>query len=322
MSKNNESKKNVSTGGFIVAIVVIVLAVVVAIAVLFEDQFYVKVESYEQAVMFTFGTVDETPLSTGLHWRLPYPFQHVEKVNVETERKVQLGFVSAKDGKRDHIESDALILTKSGNLVDLEAEINYYINDVVDYVINIEDQEETVKDAAEATLKRVVGSYSLDDVLTTKKAEMTAEVYKELQELLDFYKLGVKISRVQFIRILNPLKVREAFESVEAAKQDSGIVVEQAEGYRNKVIPEARGQVSKIINAAQAYAIERKNQAEGEISEFDQLLAKYKTSKKVTRKRLYLETMEEILPGIKKVIVDGKGNNVNLMNLGNVGGQK
>jgi modulator of FtsH protease HflK len=303
------------TFGFFVGVGVLGLAGIVLLVLVFQNQFWVKIESYERGVRFNLGKVEKEPLTPDLYLRLPYPFQHIEIVNAETERLVQLGF-EMKGTEKIHLEQDALILTKNGNIVDLEAVVNYTISDIVDYVLYVEDQEETVRDASEAVIKSVVGKYSINDILTDKKSGITRQAHEELQELLNSYKLGIKITRVQFVRILNPLKVRDAFESVESAKQDSAIAVEQAEGYRNKVVPEARGKVAQLMREAEGYALERVAKAEGDVELFNQLYEKYRVSKRVTRKRLYLETMEEILPGKKKVLVDEKGSTVNLLNLG------
>jgi membrane protease subunit HflK len=292
------------------------------VILLFENQLYTKVESYERAVRFTLGKAEEQALGPGFHWRLPDPFQKVIVVNAATERKVQLGFRVSADSGRVHHDRDALILTRGGNLVDIEAEVNYHIENLVNYVLFVEDPDETIADVSEAAFKTVVGSYSVEDILTNKKALITAETQRLMQEILDYYQMGVRVSRVQLIKVLNPLKVREAFESVESAKQDSSISVEQALGYRNEVVPKARGEAGSLVTGAEAYAIKRIAEAEAETAAFNALLEKYRGARKVTRKRLYLETMEEVLPGKKKFIVDPKSQGLHLLPLGSTGGQR
>ncbi len=285
----------------------------------FQKSFFVIVESYEKAVVFNLGVVDPEPLGEGPHMRLPYPIQDIVTVDVEKDRKITLGFEevnSRKGSYTQHNAKDALVLTADANIVDVEAVINYKIHDPVTYITKVEEPEETIKDAAESALKTVVGLYRTDDILTEKKAEIAEEVLKKLQEILNRYDLGVEISRVQLVKVLNPKEVREAFESVESAKQDSAISVEKALGYQNKEVPKARGYAIKTIKAAEAFALTRIAEAQGNVAEFTEIYKKYRTSKKVTRKRLYLETMEEVLPKVKKFIVDDQGSQLNLLNLG------
>jgi len=315
--KRSLREKSESSLGFFFGLGILGVLVLGIVILVFEGQFYTRVESYEKAVSFIFGKVEKQPLATGFHWRMPFPLQHIEVVNVETERKVQLGFrMGEGDSGRVHLEREGLVLTKNGNILDVEAEINYHISDVVNYVIQVEDPEATVQDAAESAFRTIMGQYTINDVLTDKKSDITSKSHKRMQSILDSYKMGVIISRVQFIKVLNPLQVRDAFESVEAAKQDSAISVENAMSYQNKMIPEARGKAVQDIRAAEAYANKRMSLAKGEVELFNQLYDSYRISKRVTRKRLYLETMEEVLPGKKKFIVDKQGSTINLLDLG------
>ncbi|MGL1903790.1 MAG: FtsH protease activity modulator HflK [Fibrobacterales bacterium] len=285
----------------------------------FQKSFFVIVESYEKAVVFNLGVVDPVPLEEGPHMRLPYPIQDIILIDVEKDRKITLGFEESdsEDAHTNrHKPKEALVLTADANIVDVEAVINYKINDPVTYVTKIEEPEETIRDASESALKAVIGLYNTDDILTEKKAEIADEVFKELQKVLDKYDMGISIQRVQLVKVLNPKEVREAFESVESAKQDSAISVEKALGYQNKEVPKARGYATKTIKGAEAYAITRIAEAEGNVAEFKEIYAKYKGAKAVTKKRLYLEAMEEVLPDVKKFIVDGNGSQLNLLNLG------
>jgi membrane protease subunit HflK len=303
--------------GNLLSLLILAVIGMIAIVIIFENSFFTQIQSYEKGVLFTFGKASSKPVPTGLQWHLPYPFQHIEVVNVEKERVVQIGFrMDEATTNRTYMPREALVITSDGNLVDMEVEANYHINNIHDYVLNVENPDQVVQVSTEAALKSIIGQYTLDEILTVKKFEATTEVKERLQKLLDFYNVGVTITRVQFIKVLNPLKVREAFESVESAKTDSSISVEQALAYRNKVIPEARGLAEKKIKGAEAYAISRISKAEADTMVFNSLVRNYRNSKEVTRKRLYLETLEEVLPGKKKVIVDAKGNTLNLLNLG------
>jgi membrane protease subunit HflK len=301
--------------------VLIILAALFLIAsfisfLVYQSHFYTEIQSYEKGVLYTLGKASRTPLEPGPHWHLPAPIQRVDVVNVSADRRIQIGFrTSPNSTERKHIDEEALVLTRAGNLVDIEVEINYDISDVVDYVLNVQTPEETIRDAAESALKTIIGTQDVNDILTDKKSNIIAEIHQEIQEILNNYRIGVKISRVQIIRALNPLKVREAFESVESARKDSAIVVEEAIAYQNKELPDARAEAIRMKKEAEAYKVQRMKKAQAETEEFNSLLQNVKGSKSITKKRLYLETLEEVLPGKKKILVDEKGSALPLLNL-------
>lgn len=282
----------------------------------YNQLFFYQVESYQKAVIFTLGEAKDEALSEGLHLKWPWPIERVEIVDTEIDRKIQIGFkLSDKENStKVHLDEEASILTSGANIVDIEAEINYHISDLRQFVIEMDEPEEAIRDASEAVLNRIIGLNSIQDILTEKKAEIASVIKSELQKVLDSYEIGIQVDRVQFIKVLNPIQVREAFESVESAKQDSAISVERAKGYRNQELPKARGDAQALIQDAEAFAISRVNQAQGETAEFKAYLRRGKANR-VTRQRLYLETMEEVLPKVKKVIMDDKSNTIPLLNL-------
>lgn len=283
----------------------------------YNQLFFFQVESYQKAVIFTLGEAREEALGEGLHLKWPWPIEHVEIVDTEIDRKIQIGFkLNDKSGsEKVHLDEEASILTSDANIVDIEAEINYHISDLHHFVINMDEPEEAMRDASEAMLNQVIGKSSIQDILTEKKAAITQEIKEELQKLVDFYQIGIQVDRVQFIKVLNPIQVREAFESVESAKQDSAIAVEQAKGYRNLELPKARGQAQALLQEAEGFAVSRVNQAIGETAEFNAYLAPGRRLNKITKQRLYLETLEEVLPNVKKVIMDKQSNALPLIQL-------
>ncbi len=283
----------------------------------YNQLFFYQVESYQKAIIFTLGEAQEDALGEGLHYKWPWPIERVEIVDTEIDRKIQIGFTLSdkENAQKVHQDEAAAILTSDANIVDIEVEINYHIGDLRQFVIEMEDPEEAVQDASVSILNTIIGLHPIEDILTEKKAAIAREVKSELQKLLNQYKIGIEIDRVQFIKVLNPTQVREAFESVESAKQDSAIVVEQAKGYRNQELPKARGQAHAILQAAEGYAISRVYQAQGETAEFSSFLSRRGKASQLTRQRLYLETLEEVLPQVRKVIVDQKSGSIPLLNL-------
>jgi membrane protease subunit HflK len=314
MSEIKEIKTGSTTGAFFF----LAILVIIAGLFLFKASFFYQLESYEKAVVFTLGKVGEDPVGEGFHGRLPWPIQEVEIVNTEKDRRIQIGFRSDVKGGRIHKPKQASMLTRDANIVDLEVEVNYTISDVVNYIIKMHDQEETMRDISESALNSVIGLHHVQEVLTSQKAEIANEVKTKLQGLVDEYELGLNVSRVQFLKVLNPEEVRAAYEGVESAKQDSVISVEKALAYENREIPSARADSIEWVKSAEGFALARVAEAEGNVAEFNALYGKYKRGKKVMRKRLYLETLETVLPNKKKIIMESGASHVNLLHLGGV----
>jgi len=216
------------------------------------------------------------------------------------------------------IPDEALMLTGDENIVSADAIVQYKIKDPVSYLFNIILPEETVKNAAEATLRQVIGERKIDEALTVGKYEIQEETKKLLQDLLDSYKSGIFIVAVQLQDVNPPKEVQEAFKDVASAKEDKSKYINQAQGYENDLIPKARGEAVKITKEAEGYKIERIKKAEGETEKFNKILTEYKKGQYVTQTRLYLETMEEIFPNVNKIIVNLKENQslINLLPLG------
>lgn len=289
--------------------------VLVLVLVYFWKSFYVQIESNQRGVVLQLGSLKSRPLGPGAHFRLPYPIQDIYKVDVVNDRKLYIGFTEGSNGQKRHLEREALTLTRFGNLVELEMEVNYFISDPGKYLLRMEDPDLTVKQAAEWAMRSVVGLFTISDVLTEKKRDIVEQIQIRLQEVLNSYNIGIQVRRVQFVKAVNPASVLEAFESVENAKQDSGKAYLEAERYANQQLPQARGQARKQLEEAKAFAESIIATAKGDSSRFSQLLAKYQKYPKVTRKRLYLETMQNVLPGVKKIIVDEHTGSLNLLPL-------
>ncbi|MBA7701951.1 Modulator of FtsH protease HflK [subsurface metagenome] len=210
------------------------------------------------------------------------------------------------------------MLTGDENIVSAEAIVQYKIKDPVNYLFNIILPEQTVRSASEATLRQVIGERKIDEALTVGKYEIQEETKRLLQKLLDSYKAGILVVAVQLQDVNPPKEVQDAFKDVASAKEDKSRYINQAQGYRNDLIPKARGEAVKMTKEAEGYKIERIKKAEGDVAKFNSILTEYKKGEYITQARLYLETMEEIFPNMNKVIVDLEENQslINLLPLG------
>ena len=274
----------------------------------------------EQGVIRRFGKFVRIE-SPGLNYHLPYPIETVVTPAVTQVKRVEIGFRTLNYNqpiRYQEIPDEALMLTGDENIVSADAIVQYKIKDPVSYLFNIILPEETVKNAAEATLRQVIGERKIDEALTVGKYEIQEETKKLLQDLLDSYKSGIFIVAVQLQDVNPPKEVQEAFKDVASAKEDKSKYINQAQGYENDLIPKARGEAVKITKEAEGYKIERIKKAEGETEKFNRILTEYKKGQYVTQTRLYVETMEEIFPNVNKIIVNLKENQslINLLPLG------
>ena len=274
----------------------------------------------EQGVIRRFGKFVRIE-SPGLNYHLPYPLETVVTPAVTQVKRIEIGFRSIVTGqitRYQEIPDEALMLTGDENIVSADAIVQYKIKDPVSYLFNIILPEETVRNAAEASLRQVIGGRKIDDALTVGKYEIQEETKKLLQDLLDSYEAGIFIVAVQLQDVNPPKEVQEAFKDVASAKEDKSKYINQAQGYENDLIPKARGEAVQMTKEAEGYKIERIKKAEGDVAKFNNILTEYKKGEYITQARLYLETMEEILPNMNKVIVDLKENQslINLLPLG------
>ncbi|HIM73822.1 MAG TPA: FtsH protease activity modulator HflK [Candidatus Marinimicrobia bacterium] len=277
----------------------------------------------EVGVVQTFGKHSRISQS-GLNYHLPYPIETVQTPKVTEVKRVEIGFRTTGKNQFRTIEKESLMLTGDENIVDAELIVQYKIKDPVAYTFNFVKPEQTVREAAEATLRTIIGRHKIDEALTAGKFMIQEESKFLLQSILDKYETGIFVVAVQLQDVSPPKQVIAAFKDVASAKEDKNRMINQAEGYRNNVIPKARGEAQAMIREAEGFKEARIKRAEGDVAKFNAMLVEYKKGKDVTRKRMYLETMEEILPNIEKYIVpDGDGSNLlNLLNLNAQGGVK
>ena len=270
----------------------------------------------EVGVVRTFGKFTRVTQS-GLNWKFLSPIETANTPKVTEVKRIEFGFRSLKNGQYRTVEKESLMLTGDENIVDAEMIVQYKIKDPVKYLFNIVEPELTVREAAEASLRTVVGRNKIDETLTTGKFTIQEETKEQVQSILDKYESGIHIVAVQLQDVSPPKEVIGAFKDVASAKEDKNRMINQAEGYRNDVIPKARGEAEAMIRDAEGFKESRIKRAEGDATKFTTILKEYNKAKSITEKRLYLETMEKVLPGIDKIIIPDKesGNMLNLLNL-------
>lgn len=270
------------------------------------------VEEGRRGVELRFGQYSATTLP-GLSYHLPYPIESVEIVDVAQIRAEEIGYRSGPtDGRQPALRTvgrEALMLTEDENIVNVQLSVQYQVADPRDYLFNVFDPDQTLRQVVESTLREVVGRNSMDFVLTEGRADVVAEVTQLSQGILDQYGAGLSITNVNLRDAQPPEPVQPAFEDAIRAREDQVRLTNEAEAYSNEIIPVARGAAARRLEEAEAYRSEVIAQAEGEASRFEQLLTEYSKAPVVTRERLYLETMENVLSRTSKVLLDSDSSN-------------
>jgi modulator of FtsH protease HflK len=289
-----------------VAIVIVILIVV------FGSVFQIDTE--EAGVVTRFGKYVRT-IDPGLGFKIPLA-ETVYKVPVERQQKLEFGFRTTNaDVRSEYTRADligeSLMLTGDLNLADVEWVVQYRINEPYNYLFKVRNPETTLRDISEAAMRQIVGDRTVNEVLTVGRTEISSKLEELIQHICNDYSLGVEIVQVVLQDVNPPEAVKAAFNAVNEAQQEKETLINRARSAYNKVIPKARGQAQETIQKAQGYATERVNYASGEASRFNQLYSEYIKAQDVTKRRIYLETMEEVIPKLgNKIITDGNGNNV------------
>lgn len=288
-----------SFGGGGTALVAILVLFAVAVVLWLGSGIYtVSAVGGEVAVLRMFGKYSGEA-QQGLNWFWPAPIGTRNIVQAEERRLMELGFRG-----NSPFTDESLMITGDENIVDVQLLIQYNIKDPEKFLFDVVDPEAvTLRDVAETTLRQVVGSRPIDDVLTNRKEEVQAETQQLLQQLLDEYGTGIHVTEVKLQNVNPPPQVQDAFADVVRAKEDKERIINLADAYKEDVLPKAEGTAARLREDAEAYRAERVNLATGKAAAFIAVLLEYRKAKDVTRQRLYLESMEEILPGIKKNIL-------------------
>lgn len=291
-------------GGFNPLVFIAVLVVVVAF--LGYNFFTFRVQPDELGVVLRFGAFDRQ-VQPGLSFRLPYPIDIVYTPKVTRVNRVTIGQVSDDVGTaglgRD-IPEESLMLTGDENIVDIDFSVFWLINNAENFLFNMQDPAGSVKAVAESSMREVVGRSNIQPILTQARQITETAVQELMQETLDQYGAGVQITQVQLLKVDPPAEVIDAFRDVQAARADQERIQNEAQTYSNRVIPEARGQASQITEAANAYRDRTIAESRGQADRFTKVLEEYEKAPNVTRRRIFLETMEGVLSNMDKIIID------------------
>ncbi|MBI3546733.1 MAG: FtsH protease activity modulator HflK [Gammaproteobacteria bacterium] len=285
------------------------LIIAVAVFVWFLTGFYV-VNQGERGVVLRFGAKTEIT-DAGLRWHLPYPIEKVEKVNVEKVSTIEIGYRSnLRSSGKSKVPLEALMLTEDENIIEIEFAVQYWVNDAANYVFNVRDQEVTIGQATESAVREVIGRSTLDYVFENRK-NIEQNVKELLQKILNNYRIGVQIQAVEMQRAQPPEEVKSAFDDAVKAREDRERLKNEAEAYANDVIPRARGAAARTLQEAEGYKASVTARADGDARRFTQIANEYVKAPAVTRERLYIETMEQVLSSTTKIFIDQKaGNNL------------
>ncbi len=245
----------------------------------------------------------------GLNWHFPIPIDQVEIVDVQNIQVVEVGYRSGGSQGAGSVPREALMLTKDENIVDIRLAVQYQVKDAKDYIFNVLNTSSTLKQITESVQRGVIGHSEMDFVLTEGRTQIVAEIREELQKVLDTYRAGILITSVNLQDAQPPEQVQGAFEDAIKAREDEQRYINKAIGYAKEVVPVARGAAARKIQEAEGYKERVIARANGEVSRFSQLLKEYKKAPEITRKRMYLESMEDVLSKTSTVMVDVKGGN-------------
>lgn len=263
----------------------------------------------ERGVELRFGAKNEIT-EPGLHWHLPFPIETVEKVDVERVPIVEVGYRTARSG-RTKVPKEALMLTGDENIIDIEFAVQYKVKDANAYLFNVHDPEGTIAQATESAVREIVGKSTLDFALTEGREEVARDARELLQQILDRYNTGIEIVAVETQKAQPPEEVKAAFDDAVKAREDQQRLKNEAEAYANDVVPRARGAAARMLEEAEAYRAGSIARAEGDARRFGLISKEYAKAPGVTRERLYIETMEQVLSNTSKVFIDQKaGNNM------------
>lgn len=278
------------------------LIIGILVAIWLASGFYI-VDAGERGVVLRFGKYLETT-QPGPRWHLPYPFESVEVVNVEQVRTVEVGY---RNNVKSKVLSESLMLTDDENIIDLQLSVQYILKDPEDYLFMNRNPDEAVMQVAETAIREIVGKSKMDFVLYEGRAEVADQATRLMQQILDRYRTGIQISKVNMQNAQPPEQVQAAFDDAVKAGQDRERLKNEGQAYANDVIPRARGVAARLIEEANGYKQRVEANAIGEANRFKLVLAEYSKAPQVTRERLYQEAMQQILTNTTKVLVDDKG---------------
>lgn len=282
----------------------------VIIAIWLASGFYI-VDTGERGVVLRFGKFIETT-QPGPNWHLPYPMETVEIVNIEQVRTVEVGY---RNNVKSKMLKESLMLTDDENIVDIQFAVQYTLKNPEDYLFNNRSPDDAVRQIAESVMSQIVGKSEMDYVLYEGRADIAARATKQIQDALDRYKTGISVSKVTLQNAQPPQEVQAAFDDAVKAGQDRERLKSEGQAYANDVIPKAKGMAARLTEESNGYKQSVIANAEGEASRFKQVLAEYSKAPAVTRDRMYMDMMQQILTNTSKVLVDSSKGGSNLLYL-------
>jgi membrane protease subunit HflK len=306
LRKGQDRVRNILPGGFLSKRGVILVVLVLVIAWLASGLY--RVQTNEQGLELVLGKYSSTT-GEGLNFNWPSPIGDVEVVNVTTQRTLSLGYEPSTMTARNinvtvQRERGSLMLTADENIIDIQFNVVWLVKNAFDFAFTIRAPEEAVRSAAEAAMREVVGKTELQVALTQGRAAIETETAQQIQRILDSYKSGIQVLNIQLLPVNPPASVIASFNDVQAARQDKERAINEAQAYRNEVIPRAKGESERLVQQGEAYRAEVVNRAQGDAQRFISVYNQYSQAKDVTMERIYIETMEEVLRNVNKVLID------------------
>ena len=267
------------------------------------------IDPAERGVVLQFGSYSSTSLP-GPHWRLPYPIQRVEIVDVDQIRNVEVGYrSSAGRSNSSGVPQESLMLTQDENIVDIKFAVQYRVKEAQDYLFNVRDPDSTLRQATESAIREAIGKSKMDFVLTQGQSDIATRTKTLIQAILDRYNTGLEVTSVNLQSAQPPEEVRGAFEDAIRAREDKQRFINEADAYSNDIIPKARGNAARQLEEAAGYKARVMARAEGESKRFISMLEEYEKAPEVTRERLYIDMMQSVMTNTSKVMVDVEGGN-------------
>ena len=274
----------------------------IVLAVWLASGFYIVVEG-QRGVVLTFGKF-AAETTSGLNWRLPWPVQSHEIVNLSQVRTLEVGY---RNNVKTRVLKESLMLTDDENIVDLQFAVQYIVRDARQWLFNTKRPDETAMQAAETAMREIIGKSKMDQILYESREEIQVKAQQLMQQILDRYKTGIQVSRITIQSAQPPEQVQAAFDDAVKAGQDRERQKNEGQAYANDVIPKARGAASRLMQEADGYRQRVIANADGDASRFKQVLAEYAKAPAITRERIYIETMQQVLSTTSKVMLDYKG---------------